>query len=180
MSDDGATPRELLLEACRRNNTELLSTTLTQISQTSATAPAEAIAHFLNTTTNSLGASPLHLAAEHGSYEILDLILDQEGVEIDHREPREGDTALHKAVRYTNGLDKGEWEDGKAVVEILVDAGCDARLVNKAKLKPVALVDPRNGELRDVLRKAEFVAASAGDVVVEDEERRDGPGSESD
>ena len=55
------------------------------------------------------------------------MLLDQEGVEIDGMEKREGDTCLHKAVRYTNGLDKEEWEEGARVVEILIDAGCDPR-----------------------------------------------------
>ncbi|GAB7358227.1 hypothetical protein MBLNU230_g0378t1 [Neophaeotheca triangularis] len=180
-NDDGASPSEQLLFACRRNNISLLEAALNDLSKTSTSKDrSEAIAHYLNTTTSPLGASPLHIAAEHGNYEALDYILDCEGVEIDHREPREGDTPLHKAVRYTNGVGKNGWEDGKAVVEILVDAGCDARLVNKARLKPLQLVDPRNEELKEVLRRAEFASGAGGDVVQEEDERRDGPGSESD
>lgn len=123
-SDDGASPRELLLEACRRNNTDLLSSLLQ--SEPCNNKP-EPIAHFLNTSTDALGASALHIAAQYGSYEVLDMILDQEGVEIDGLERRDGDTCLHKAVRYCNDQAQSEWEDGKAVVEILVDAGCDPR-----------------------------------------------------
>lgn len=125
MADEaGASPRELLIEACRRNNTSLL----TEVFE----APSlhnnpDALAKFLNTTTDALGASALHIAAQYGSYDVLDSILDQEGVEIDGQERRDGDTCLHKAVRYCNGLDKGEWESGSAVVDILVDAGCDPR-----------------------------------------------------
>lgn len=122
--DEGASPREQLMESCRRNNTELLSHLL-------ASKPLhhnpDTTAKFLNTTTDALGASALHVAAQYGSYEVLDMILDQEGVEIDGQERRDGDTCLHKAVRYCNGLAKGEWEEGKAVVDILVDAGCDPR-----------------------------------------------------
>ena len=122
--DEGASPREQLIEACRRNNTDLLSAVL-------STKPLHnnptAIATFLNTTTDALGQSALHVAAQYGSYEVLDMILDQEGVEIDGQEVRDGDTCLHRAVRYCSGLVKEEWEDGKAVVEILVDAGCDPR-----------------------------------------------------
>lgn len=140
---------------------------------------APVLAHFLNTTTDGLGSSALHIAAQYGSYEILDLLLDQEGLEIDHTEPREGDTALHKAVRWVNSLDKGDWEAGGAVVEILIDAGCDPRIRNKAKLRPVELVDPRNEGLRDVLRKAEFMITE-GAGLVEEEEGGDGPASDSD
>lgn len=122
--DEGASPREQLVEACRRNNTSLLQEVLTSKPLSSN---ADSIAKFLNTTTDALGASALHVAAQYGSYEVLDMILDQEGVEIDGQERRDGDTCLHKAVRYANSLDKGDWEHGKAVVDILVDAGCDPR-----------------------------------------------------
>ena len=129
--DDGASPRELLLEACRRNNTSLLQDVLSSFkprnsSSTNTNAAANAIAKFLNTTTDALGASALHVAAQYGSYEVLDVLLDQEGVEIDLQEGREGDTCLHKAVRFANSRGSGE-EDGVRVVEILLDAGCDPR-----------------------------------------------------
>ena len=122
--DEGASPKEQLIESCRRNNTSLLNDLLA--SSPFSNKP-EAIAKFLNTTTDALGSSALHVAAQYGSYEILDIILDQEGVEIDGQERREGDTCLHKAVRYANSLDTADWEHGKAVVDILVDAGCDPR-----------------------------------------------------
>ena len=117
---DGATPRELLIESCRRNNTSLLSELISK-------QPASSIAKFLNTTTDALGASALHIAAQYGSYEVLDMILDQEGVEIDGKEKRDGDTCLHRAVRYCSDQGPSGWQSGKAVVDILVDAGCDPR-----------------------------------------------------
>jgi len=123
---DGASPRELLIEACRRNNTSLLNEVLSF--PTLASTPAS-VAKFLNTTTDALGQTALHIAAQYGSYEVLDLILDQEGVEIDGQERRDGDTCLHKAVRFCNGGAE-DGESGRAVVEILVDAGCDPRYVS--------------------------------------------------
>ncbi|KAK3068001.1 hypothetical protein LTR53_010517 [Teratosphaeriaceae sp. CCFEE 6253] len=175
MADDtGASPREQLIESCRRNNTELLSSLLTSLKR------PDAIAKFLNTTTDALGASALHLAAQYGSYEVLDIILDQEGVEIDGQEKRDGDACLHRAVRFVNGLAVGEWEAGRAVVDILVDAGCDPRIRNKAKLRPIDLVDPRNKELRTALQTAEMAMTAGGDMVVEDDDAPNGAGSESD
>ena len=54
------------------------------------------------------------------------------------------------------------------------------RLRNKAKLRPIELVDPRNTDLRRTLQKAEMAMTAGDDVVDEDEDESDGPGSESD
>ncbi|CAD0111872.1 unnamed protein product [Aureobasidium uvarum] len=189
----GASSRELLLEACRRNNTDLLSTVLSDFKS------ADELASFLNTATDALGCGALHIGAQYGAYEVLDMLLDQEGVEIDGVEKREGDTCLHKAVRYVNSLSKDEWEEGQAIVDILIDAGCDPRYVvqvtsqptarltsifrirNKAKLRPVDLTDPRNTELRSLLQKAEFTMLAGDDVVQEDDDDVDaGSASDSD
>ena len=82
----------------------------------------------------------------------------------------EKETPLHKAVRYVNELDKKEWDQGLPLVEILLDAGCDPRIRNKAKLRPMDLVDPRNTELRALLQKAEYSMMVGNDVVVEDDD----------
>ena len=57
------------------------------------------------------------------------MLLDQEGLEVDPLDRLEGDTPLHKAVRFVNGLPKGDWEEAKAMVELLLDAGADPRSV---------------------------------------------------
>ena len=54
------------------------------------------------------------------------------------------------------------------------------RIRNKAKLRPIDLVDPRNKDLRTVLQTAEMAATMSSDIVNEDEDAPDGPGSESD
>jgi ankyrin repeat protein len=131
----GASSRELLLEACRRNNTDLLSTVLSDFKST------DELANFLNTATDALGCGALHIGAQYGAYEVLDMLLDQEGVEIDGVEKREGDTCLHKAVRYVNSLTKDEWEEGQAIVDILIDAGCDPRCVVQAPIELVTGTD---------------------------------------
>ena len=59
--NQGATPRELLLEASRRNNTSLLNDLLSSLSS------AEKIANLLNTATDGLGCYCLHIAASYGS-----------------------------------------------------------------------------------------------------------------
>ncbi len=59
--------------------------------------------------------------------DVLDTLLDQEGLEVDPVDRLEGDTPLHKAVRFVNELAKTEWEAGGSIVELLLDAGADPR-----------------------------------------------------
>ena len=64
-----------------------------------------------------------------GLDEVLDILLDQEGLEVDPVDRLERDIPLHKAVRFVNGLAKEEWGAGAGVVELLLDAGADPRSV---------------------------------------------------
>lgn len=138
--------------------------------------------------------------------DVLDLLLDQEGLEVDPIDRLEADTPLHKAVRFVNGLSRSEWEAGSSIVELLLDAGADPRcfpllrfflsfpylwsrganpkgknrIRNKAKLKAQELVDPRNTALRNILQKAEFAIMAGDDVVDEDDNGATGSASDSD
>ncbi|KAF2403572.1 ankyrin repeat domain-containing protein [Trichodelitschia bisporula] len=181
MADQGASPREQVLEACRRNNTELLEEVFASITSSSKSARKDAdaeIASLLNNARDGIGSGVLHIAASAGGYEVLDLLLDQPGLEVDELDRMEGDTPLHKAVRYVNESDKADWEHAIQVVDILLDAGCDPRIRNKAKLTPRELADPRNTELRSMLQKAEYALMVQGDVVDDDDDG--GSGSETD
>jgi uncharacterized protein len=125
---------------------------------------------------NNLGEAVIN----NGVDEVLDILLDQEGLEIDEIDRMEKDTPLHKAVRYVNSLDKSDWVDaGHPIVDILLDAGCDPRIRNKAKLKPVELVDPRNTELRAILQKGEYAMTAGGDIVEDDDDGPTGSASDS-
>lgn len=59
--------------------------------------------------------------------EVLDMLLDQEGLEVDPIDRMESDTPLHKAVRFINGLSQEEWESAASIVDLLLDAGADPR-----------------------------------------------------
>jgi hypothetical protein len=83
-------------------------------------------------------------------------------------------------VRFVNELDRDQWEAGTSIVELLLDAGADPRIRNKAKLKAAELADPRNQELRNILSKAEYAQMAGNDVVVEDDEGGVGSASDSD
>jgi len=172
---EGAKPSELVIEACRRNNTELLTSVIE-----SCTSP-EAVAKLLNESKSVLGNYAYHEAASKGNYEIIDMLLDQEGFECDPINTREGDTPLHSAVRWVNEQPAENYEYGASLIEMMLEAGSDPRIRNKAKLKAVDLVDPRNTELRDVLQKAEYVMQNQGDFIDAEAEEEEGPtGSNSD
>ncbi|KAF2456007.1 hypothetical protein BDY21DRAFT_65708 [Lineolata rhizophorae] len=179
---EGASPREQAVEAARRNNPELLQELIDKVGKKGGDKGSpEAVAEFLNTARDGVGYGLLHLAAMNGKYDVLDLLLDQEGVEIDHEDRMEKDTPLHKAVRFVNSLKPESWEDGKEIVDILIDAGCDPRIRNKGKLKPIELVDPRNKDLIEALRKAEWNIMYANDIPEAEADEDEGPtGSASD
>ena len=61
--------------------------------------------------------------------EVLDTLLDQEGLEVDPVDTLEADIPLHKAVRFVNGLSKEQWDVGASLVELLLDAGANPKSV---------------------------------------------------
>jgi hypothetical protein len=66
----GASPRELIFESCRRNNTSLLEETIADIASTagkSGGSPTELVAQILNTARDGVGNGVLHVAATYGS-----------------------------------------------------------------------------------------------------------------
>ncbi|KAG8405697.1 hypothetical protein J3459_021563 [Metarhizium acridum] len=93
---EGASIKELLIEACRRNNTDLLLEVLHD-------KPDAEITALLNNTTTVMGNHLYHEAASHGNYEIIDLLLDQPSFECDHPSTASRATRpLHTAIRWLN------------------------------------------------------------------------------
>ncbi|GAB1311597.1 Ankyrin repeat protein [Madurella fahalii] len=163
---EGASTRELLIEACRRNNTDLLTEIL---SSPPLADNEEAAADLLNNTTTVLGNHLYHEAASRGNYEVIDLLLDQPGFECDPVSRAEGDTPLHSAIRWINSEPPAQREFGNALVEMMLEAGSNPRVKNKGGLTPLQLVDPRNEGLRELIRKHEYATLNAGDFVGADE-----------
>lgn len=146
MDEDGASFSEQILECARRNNTELLLQIKSDLHN-----DQQKLAALVNTTKETItNNSPLHIACRLGHWELIDIMLDIEGVEIDPVN-REGDTPLHVAVKYC----AEEPEHGTFVVDNLLDAGADPRIVNKHGLKAIQLVVD-NQELRTLLEGAEY------------------------
>ncbi|KAI0534050.1 ankyrin repeat protein [Xylaria digitata] len=160
---EGASVGEQLIEACRRNNTDLL----TEIIQ--GCKSNKEISHLMNNTTSVMGNYLYHEAALQGNYEIIDMLLDQPEFECDPINRAEGDTPLHSAIRWINSEPPAQREFGNALVEMMLEAGSSTRVKNKAKLTPYQLVDPRNTGLRELIQRHEYAALNAGDFVGADE-----------
>lgn len=169
---EGASYPEQLLEAARRNNTELLLQIKSELNN-----DQEKLANLINTTSEVITLnSPLHLATQLGNWEFIDIVLDIEGVEIDPIN-REGDTPLHLAVKYT--ID--EPEHGYFVIDNLLDAGSDPRIKDKHNLKPVDYVNKDNQKLKDLLESAEYAISMEipDDEILAAEQGDDDEGSAS-
>ncbi|ODV92930.1 hypothetical protein CANCADRAFT_1528 [Tortispora caseinolytica NRRL Y-17796] len=143
MSDDGAGLGEILCEAARRDNTDLLEEVFGE---------ADDVAQLINTSRNPIGLSAIHLAAKYGALSALDMLLDQPGVEVDPIEPIEGNTPLHLAVDAANTNP----EEGTAAVELLVQAGSNIRIKNKHAQKPIDIAYPTSEGVRKILQDAEM------------------------
>ncbi|CCH63002.1 hypothetical protein TBLA_0I03490 [Henningerozyma blattae CBS 6284] len=160
----GASYSEQLLEAARRNNIDLLNNIVTGLNND----PTK-IAHLLNESKDAFGNTALHLCAKHGSWDVLDKLLDQEGdIEVDPQNITDGDTPLHCAVR----LAQDEPEEGTFIAKNLIAVGADPRIRNKQNQKPVDLIHGNSlTALVDTLQGAELaVATGAHGVAADDDE----------
>ncbi|KAH8597924.1 hypothetical protein B0O99DRAFT_507766 [Bisporella sp. PMI_857] len=136
-SEQGASAGELLIEAARRNNTELLEEVI------ASAGNEKEVAELLNKTKTVLGNYVYHEAALRGSYDVIDILLDQDGFECDPITKREGDTPLHSAVRFINDLAPSEsnLESATSLLNMMIEAGNDARIKNKHHLTPAMLAE---------------------------------------
>lgn len=120
------------------------------------------------------------------------MLLDQTGFECDPISRIEHDTPLHSAIRYLNSLTESSpltpaiSSFSTELIAMMIEAGSDPRLRNKANLTPYQLVDPRNEKLRAQLQDAVDVVQNQGDYIeveeggFEEEEGEGDAGSASD
>ncbi|KAL5598331.1 hypothetical protein BROUX41_003610 [Berkeleyomyces rouxiae] len=168
---EGASVQEQLVEACRRNNTELLEELLETIG-----SEAE-ISRLLNDTTTVMGDHLYHVAAAQGHYDVIDMLLDQPNFECDPLN-RTGDTPLHVAIHWLNSEPPAQRPFGAELVKMMLEAGSNSRLRNAAGLTAVQLVDPANAPLRDLIREHEYTELNQGDFVAVDNDPSPPPGAD--
>lgn len=97
------------------------------------------------------------------------MLLDQPNFECDPVNRIEGDTPLHSVIRWINSEPAAQREYGNALVKMMLEAGSDTRVKNKAKLAPIQLVDPTNKELRQIIQDSEYANLNQSDFVSADD-----------
>ncbi|KAL6902912.1 hypothetical protein GGI43DRAFT_326266 [Trichoderma evansii] len=155
---EGASIEEQLIEACRRDNVELLTELLEDKEDSEIT-------RLLNQTTTVMGNHLYHEAASRGNYDIIDHLLDQPDFECDPINRQEGDTPLHSAIRWLNAEPPTQRPFGHHLIDMMLEAGSNPRIKNKGGLTASQLVDPRNQELRDLIQKHIYASQNAGDFI---------------
>ncbi|KAH8121253.1 hypothetical protein FP744_10002792 [Trichoderma asperellum] len=155
---EGASIEEQLIEACRRDNVELLTELLEDKEDSEIT-------RLLNQTTTVMGNHLYHEAASRGNYDIIDHLLDQPDFECDPINRQEGDTPLHSAIRWLNAEPPAQRPFGHHLIDMMLEAGSNPRIKNKGGLTALQLVDPRNQELRDLIQKHIYAVQNAGDFI---------------
>lgn len=168
--DEGASPRELVVEACRRDQPHLIE----QVLRDMEGKKDEEVAEFFNSVTDSLGNYALHICAMYGSYDVMDYLFDIQHFECDPLTRVDRDTPLHTAVRYANEKDPTL---GLEMVKMMCEAGCDPRVKNKHGQKPIDLVY-QNKDLKAALQQVEYILTEG--MKVDAEEGSDGSASDSD
>ncbi|KGO76809.1 hypothetical protein PITC_089270 [Penicillium italicum] len=151
MADEGASPRELVVEACRRDQPHLIEQVVNEMEGKTN----EQVAQFFNEVTDSMGNHALHICAQYGSYDTMDALFDIQFFECDPLTRLDKDTPLHTAVRYANEKDA---ELGEAMIKMMCEAGCDPRVRNKHGQKPAELVF-NNNEIKKTLQQTEYIMA---------------------
>lgn len=145
---EGASVQEQLIGAARSNNEALIESLFTGKSP-------EEIANTINTLTTPLGDRMLHVACQSGSFEVVDLLLDQEGVEIDPKNKMGGSTPLHFAVDFAARTPSSE--TAVPLVELLIEAGATPDALNSSRKRPIDLAGD-NDQVAQVLRGAQYAA----------------------
>ncbi|KAL9111862.1 MAG: hypothetical protein Q9227_003712 [Pyrenula ochraceoflavens] len=154
---EGASPKEQLIEACRRNNPELLKEVLEELGKKMS---KEEIGDYLNRITDNWGFFLLHIATKNGSWAALDDLLDVEFLECDPLTRDEKRTPLHLCVQYANDRSP---EIGLEMAKMCVDAGADPRVKDFQGRKAHLLINPKRcPELVEFLRLEEYKIEEMG------------------
>ncbi|KAG0321517.1 hypothetical protein BGZ99_003869 [Dissophora globulifera] len=139
--DQGARNNEILIEACKDDNLDMLEQVL-------STDNYIDINH-----TDGLGNSALHYAVKYASIGCLEIFLYYDGINVNAINDVEGDTPLHKAAAHADP------EAALDMVQILVGKGASMKIQNKLNQTPLDVVP--SGTHAEVKSWMETAALSA-------------------
>lgn len=163
----GASPAEQLLEAARRNNTDLLHELLSKYESN----PHDAI-ELINSAQDPSGNGALHLAAKYGNYEVMDQLLDLDGVDVNIIAKMNGNTPLHYATSFAFQ----DSEYALFLINELINCGADPSIKNKENLKPIDIIGSANEPIKQALEAAEYantVDQNIEEVIDDDSEEEE-------
>ncbi|KAI9483408.1 MAG: ankyrin repeat-containing domain protein [Benjaminiella poitrasii] len=139
MSDnelEGATNNDLMLAACRNDQDDMLEDILKE-------------GDFDINHTDPLGDTALHYAARFGSLTCMEMLLHVPNVDVNLKNKKEGNTPLHLSIQYE---DDPEVAIGMAA--LLIDAGADPRVKNKAGHTVSDYVANRKDDMADLIEQS--------------------------
>jgi len=116
----------------------------------------------------------LHYAAKNGSINVMELILEQEGCDVDPLNRMDRATPLHLACRIEDE------ETRYGVVSSLLDAGANMNIRDKFGSLAVDLLPGKDEETRNLFRSTQATNAISHDDIAEDSDGEPGSGSDED
>ncbi|KAG2231256.1 ankyrin repeat-containing domain protein [Thamnidium elegans] len=163
MEHQGASPNEIMLALCRGDQEDELEVLL---------GKGECDVSF----TDGAGNSAAHIAVKVGSIGCLEVLVNHDEVDIDICNTIQGETPLHLAVQYANN----DHEMGAAMVDLLLAAGADPTIVDRNKMTPIMICNPKFKDILEMLEGARVAATvDDSDIAHDDEDDEEGEGSGS-
>ncbi|KAJ3576091.1 hypothetical protein NP233_g663 [Leucocoprinus birnbaumii] len=134
MSEDGATPNEVLLAAARSDNEDLLLDAIDNGADINCQDGA--------------GDTALHLAVKNECLDVLEHILSHDQCDVDPLNRLSGKTPLHNAVELDDS------ESRLSIIESLLDAGADTTIQDKEGDTVLDILRPNDTNIRALIQKA--------------------------
>ncbi|KDE06568.1 hypothetical protein MVLG_03065 [Microbotryum lychnidis-dioicae p1A1 Lamole] len=162
-----ATPNERILYAGKQDAVDLLQTVL------------EGEEEYDVNYQDGLGNTALHYAASTPSPEVLEILLETEGTDVDLQNRLDKATPLHLAAQLEYPAAR------QGVMEMLLDAGADPKIKDKHGSLPADYLHPNESEEdRQIIAMIDESIVDATLIddadIAEDDDEEEGGGSESD
>eukprot|EP01027_Heterolobosea_sp_BB2_P016862 GEZU01023939.1.p1 GENE.GEZU01023939.1~~GEZU01023939.1.p1 ORF type:complete len:198 (+),score=90.44 GEZU01023939.1:155-748(+) len=163
---EGASPNEILIEAAKRDNVDMLRELIAMSSSgNNGTNNNNSSRSSFNVNhVDGIKNSSLHYCCQRGHIEVAKILLELPGINLSLRN-FEGNTPLHLAAAAANNNNSVE------LVRLLLEKGAKPDIQNK--LRQTALDVAASTEIKDLIRSAMWAKKIADDDCVEEEEEEE-------